>query len=768
MRFNRRRRGGTVFNIILLVIVLFLVTSISWYVIQGLANHPGGGGGDHTTTSTTTAGTSSTSNTSSGTSTTTTATDNMSLAQLQTLTFANTTKCDGVLDQKFWDSAIQSSGKTIVTIIPNTAYGLIASYNGWTSDFQSTTNAPAWWLPGGLENYATNFVTNLGAQIIGTHDATQAAGMLRNFTASVSGLRATAADFLTLGSLSGIKVYGETGNITQTAEATFPGQIYQLFTLSQDCSYSEEQRGQFFGTAMAMSLFILATSGKDGFGPKFEALLTKLGLRDAWPRVKGYLKDISDTSPGAAYETTLVLAALAKKFPTGKFTDLASFASSRITVMVKVLKEKGLSAVEIEQKVAQLTKAVEESEEEGHVADVADKISYDYEGSLRVTVDSDYVAVLFSQGGRRSITAAFLTSILPGFKVGEVTALKVTVHKLWMELPSYHVYEGGKYVGFELPDKEVQPGDAVGLSFELLPVNDFARQIPDFVVSNSASLKWLGDGAVLKDFKVVDGVLEFRVLQKNQWSSIQEFTVKGEIVKYPGESVQYGGVYAQFSIKDYAGRTRDLRIRYDGFSSVGLQLIDKDSSRPISLISYDGFRLSVVYDSDNSVATIYIESPSESIYSLGAMHTYSGPFLKLVQGRYTNAWQVDNVVMLRDLEKAMLDDGTTYDRGRLGAEIAYVAGDKLLGLKSMIIEEPSVGGRDLYTQDNTVAIQARFLKNLGSDKETAIQQALFDLADKLQKDYKYQQPQMQDGYAILSYVDTDGTVKTIILEVPKW
>jgi hypothetical protein len=26
---------------------------------------------------------------------------------------------------------------------------------------------------------------------------------------------------------------------------------------------------------------------------------------------------------------------------------------------------------------------------------------------------------------------------------------------------------------------------------------------------------------------------------------------------------------------------------------------------------------------------------------------------------------------------------------------------------------------------------------------------------------------MQDGYAILTYVDTDGTVKVIILEVPR-
>lgn len=124
--------------------------------------------------------------------------------------------------------------------------------------------------------------------------------------------------------------------------------------------------------------------------------------------------------------------------------------------------------------------------------------------------------------------------------------------------------------------------------------------------------------------------------------------------------------------------------------------------------------------------------------------------------------------MLRDLEKAMLSYGTTYTLGRLGAEIAYVVGDKYLGLKNIILEEPSKGGRDLYTQDNTVAIQARLLTDFTQDsREKLVRQALFDLADKLQEDYR-NQPQMRDGYAILSYLDADGSLKTIILEVPKW
>jgi hypothetical protein len=150
------------------------------------------------------------------------------------------------------------------------------------------------------------------------------------------------------------------------------------------------------------------------------------------------------------------------------------------------------------------------------------------------------------------------------------------------------------------------------------------------------------------------------------------------------------------------------------------------------------------------------------------LYTYSGSYLDLVQGKYTNAYQIDSVVMVRDLEKAMLEKGGTYDLGRLGAEIAYAAGDKELGLSNLVIEEPAKGGRDLYTQDNTVAIQARLLTDFtGSTRETLVQHALFDLADKLQEDYQ-NQSQMRDGYAILSYLGADGTLKTIILEVPRW
>ena len=79
-----------------------------------------------------------------------------------------------------------------------------------------------------------------------------------------------------------------------------------------------------------------------------------------------------------------------------------------------------------------------------------------------------------------------------------------------------------------------------------------------------------------------------------------------------------------------------------------------------------------------------------------------------------------------------------------------------------------MGGRDLYTEDNTVAIQARLIRHTDPkmDLQTTIQTQLADLVGQLGRDYGYQ-PNMTDGYAILSYIDNDGSLKSLVVEVPR-
>ena len=212
-----------------------------------------------------------------------------------------------------------------------------------------------------------------------------------------------------------------------------------------------------------------------------------------------------------------------------------------------------------------------------------------------------------------------------------------------------------------------------------------------------------------------------------------------------------------------------MRLRHDGYDTPEFQfLLSNGLPYTVSLFSYDGLRLSIVYTTRNTVATMYPKALTEAIYSLGDLHPYSGPYLDFVAGKFTNAFMVDHIDMERLLESSMLYHGSSYAVGRLGSEIAYVIADRKLGLKDIVLEEPSVGGRDLYTRDNTVAIQARLLSYVNPAKLVAtIQKELLNLVNKLGQDYE-NQPDMKDGFAILSYVDpTDGMLKSLIVEVPR-
>ena len=116
----------------------------------------------------------------------------------------------------------------------------------------------------------------------------------------------------------------------------------------------------------------------------------------------------------------------------------------------------------------------------------------------------------------------------------------------------------------------------------------------------------------------------------------------------------------------------------------------------------------------------------------------------------------------------ILINGSSYDKGRLGAEIAYVVAEEKLDLTGIIIEEISQGGKNLYTTDGKVVIQARLLTdpndlspaNIGN----TLTAQLTDLVNKVHQDFN--NISAQTGYAILSYLDpTTRTIKTTALEV---
>src|SRR5713226_6220779 len=403
------------------------------------------------------------------------ATDDMSLAGLAQLSFNDTSTNSQLRDPGFWSTALAESGRTTTYMVHDTIFGLMQSSKQWNDLFRENMDNPPPWLSQGLPLYLANFFAKLDAEAMGAGNAAAAARVMKNFTSFVAGLSAAGVDLASYNGVSALRQYVSTGSVAQSAATTFPGQIYKLYSLAFNSSYPEQVRAQFFGRALAITGIVIVTAGHGGFSDKFEGVLSRLNLLEAWPKVKAYLKDIGTTSPSVAYGAAMVLEKLASRFPES-FKDASGLTAERIDTMVQVLKDKGLTPEEIKGKVDEVAKAAEESNDVGSSAEAADKISYDYEGAIRVKIGKNLLPFLHSEGTAvDSITASLLEKIVPGFRARSVTALKITVHRGGELYASYNIYQGGKSFEPTLPEEHVQPGQIIPISIEILPVEAFVK-----------------------------------------------------------------------------------------------------------------------------------------------------------------------------------------------------------------------------------------------------------------------------------------------------
>src|SRR3989454_2826646 len=372
----------------------------------------------------------------------TNATDDMSLAGLAQLSFNDNSTTSQLRVPGFWSTALAESGRTTTYMVHDTIIGLTQSSKQWNDLFSENMDNPPPWLSQGLPLYIANFFAKLDADAIGAGNAAAAARVMKNFTSYVAGLSAAGVDFASYNGLSALKQYLSTGSVTESAATTFPGQIYLLYSLAFNSSYPEQVRAQFFGKALAITGMVIVTAGHGHFSDKFEGMLSRLNLLKAWPKIKAYLKDMVSASPGAAYQATVALEALAKKFPS-TFTDVAGFTSDRIDLMIQSLKDKGLRPDAIKEKVAELVRAANDANSEGDVAEAADEISYRETGTFLVRVGNNLELTLHEDAAtKRYIGDTFLQKEVPGFVASDAIALKITVHKENELMISYYVYQG--------------------------------------------------------------------------------------------------------------------------------------------------------------------------------------------------------------------------------------------------------------------------------------------------------------------------------------
>jgi hypothetical protein len=228
-----------------------------------------------------------------------------------------------------------------------------------------------------------------------------------------------------------------------------------------------------------------------------------------------------------------------------------------------------------------------------------------------------------------------------------------------------------------------------------------------------------------------------------------------------------GRTFLQFTVTDVFQVSETLRIYFNGhdapYFAIKTGSVDYKS---LGLISFDGTRLKFVQTDPDYVTTLYLQYPN-SAYSLGDMQPFDVSSSYSVSG-YSQSFEIKDVTVTGQLEKAIIGSSDSYSIGRVGAEIAYNVATQKFGLDDVIINEVSQGGTDLITGDGTVVIQARLLMRTTaenpSDLRTDVSTNLQQMVNKILEDFDNNHS-ATTGLVIFSYADNQGYIHTIILVV---
>src|SRR2546428_9866795 len=688
----------------------------------------------------------------------------LDLSDLASLKIEKSNVVSDLLDLNYWSSVATAYRQSLAQIIPGTVLGFVNSSVEWRSWAFENMPSPPSWLRLGINWYLERQLLLLQDKVLAADNGTVAALLVKTTAASIAGYSLAILDFVSFNGVTALKTYIETGSLIAAICATFPSQLGVLYNQAFDSSVTKEKRAQYLGNALAITSLMIVLAGKDGFAPKFQDALSRVGLADAWDSIKPYLAKIGSTVSARASSLTFnILEKLASRFPQGP-SWMAGFTTDRIESMVEVLQKKGVPNDIIEEKISGLMQAADSASSPDGVADDADIISYSDGGGLRVKIGTQNRMYLYSDvETMRVLKASILEKEVQGFHLHQATLLQV---KYWEQgVTVYHSYEGGDYWTATVPDDLGKKGDVVTISVQILTREDFVKNLPEFTWANENRVKWLTDLSHMH-FSLDGDNLNVFVTQDPEVEGLSEFVIGG--VAQPLK-FHIGVTYLDFGIAETFGDVRPLRISYNGYGRVSLGIGIGDKFGSAFFLSNDGVRLRVLYNVGQfttRLATLYLKPPSV-LYSLGDRALYEVP--SELSG-VRSAFLINNVNLNRALEQTMLKVGSTYDAGRLGAEIAYTIATERLGLKDVVMVEPAQYGTDLFTRDGNVVIQARLLtatQDFASDKiQGIITGQLLNLLSQLDNDFT-NHPSATTGYAVLSYVDNDQVLKTIVLEVPK-
>jgi hypothetical protein len=301
-------------------------------------------------------------------------------------------------------------------------------------------------------------------------------------------------------------------------------------------------------------------------------------------------------------------------------------------------------------------------------------------------------------------------------------------------------------------------GEEFPLSICMLTRAVFMKRIGEIILRNEVGARWSAERCSLF-VSMKESEMRIRLSQTPSIEGCSQFDISGKASK---EFQRYNG-WARLSLEtvDLLGNRRRLAIFHDGRESPWLGIECGRYFSRVFMISSDGFRIRFVYGGSRefNVAVHYIADPRK-LYAIELDKTGSSFVPALVR----DSSIIGEVKLTRRLEQRMKAYGTAYDHGRLGAEIAYTVAMEMLRKNHVVLLEPSRGGKDLYSADGTLVIQARMLVRTcgmtNANLKEEVSKNLKRLLLKLEQDFHFTTT-AEFGLAVLTFVDNQGVIKLI-------
>ncbi len=358
------------------------------------------------------------------------------------------------------------------------------------------------------------------------------------------------------------------------------------------------------------------------------------------------------------------------------------------------------------------------------------------------------------------LNAKNLESRLNGFYAGQRAVVNVFYRPTHFR--HYHLYAGGPQFVPTAPVEAGGEGQDTELEMSILDAKTFVGNLGQMTLTRNSSSPWLADSVSL-DLALVGSQVDIDLRQSPAVEGCTRIKLQSNLAGRPFSRTGRTGL--DLDLLDIFHTKKTIRIYHSGSGMATAGLSHASRFDRIGGMSWDGVRLRIAYrlkPARGLTTTLYFGSP-ETLYRI-APADEPPPMVEMAGVSKIATLEVR---LVRAFESKLLNLGSGYDHGRIGAEVAYAVASRIFGTREVAMADPSRGGSDLVARNPTTHFEARMLTRTaemtsGTQSEE-IRRHLLQMVMKLRRTLSWVKGAR--GLAVLTFLRKDSTIRSVLAEV---